>query len=193
LLICCFSYRQLYSSARAAALQELYKSKELDKTRPESIEADFEEVAASCGYFSFNLQDFASEMQNYLSILEELKEEAERTKSRSWNWLYFWRSPKFQKSRHVEDPEQEHLISRHKPGDSIDVSKDLPEVTLGKRDYRRSAEQNSNEKGGWAALYQKTLDVIRVIRRDDGKFAPFLVPDLSKKIFFQILNDLLTS
>jgi hypothetical protein len=50
--------RNLYSSARAEALKELYKSKDLDKTRPENVEADFEEVAASCGHFSFSLYDF---------------------------------------------------------------------------------------------------------------------------------------
>ena len=32
-------------------------------------EADFEEVAASCGYFSFSLLDFACEMQVYLEVL----------------------------------------------------------------------------------------------------------------------------
>ncbi|EHL03487.1 hypothetical protein M7I_0432 [Glarea lozoyensis 74030] len=33
--------------ARSEALKELYKSKEMDRDRPASVEADFEEVAAS--------------------------------------------------------------------------------------------------------------------------------------------------
>jgi hypothetical protein len=65
-------FRKLYSSARADALKELYRSKELDRERPESIEADFEEVAASCGHFSFSLLTLAEETARFLSILSDL-------------------------------------------------------------------------------------------------------------------------
>jgi hypothetical protein len=82
----------LYADARTDALKELYKSKELIPDRPENVEADFEEVAASCGYFSFSLQDFAEEMQTYLEILDDLKSAREPPKRRSWNWLKFWRN-----------------------------------------------------------------------------------------------------
>lgn len=81
----------LYTKAREEALALLYKNKELNAQRPVEIQADFEEVAASCGYFSFSLQDFASEMQAYLGILEELKLEVEqRPRGRTWSWLKFW-------------------------------------------------------------------------------------------------------
>jgi hypothetical protein len=82
---------KLYSDARANALEELYKSKELWKDRMESIEADLEEVAASCGHFSFSLQDFAQEMQVYLEVLEDLKTEIEKPNRRTWSWLKFWK------------------------------------------------------------------------------------------------------
>jgi hypothetical protein len=85
---------KLYSGARAEALMELYKSKDLRNENPESVEADFEEVAASCGHFSFSLQDFAEEMQTYLEVLEELKDEIEKPNRRSWSWLKFWQSQK---------------------------------------------------------------------------------------------------
>ncbi len=85
---------KLYSSARAQALQELYNSKDMGKDRGKSIEADFEEVAASCGHFSFSLQDFAEEMQIYLEILEELKEEVNKPNRRSWSWLKLWQGQK---------------------------------------------------------------------------------------------------
>lgn len=56
------------------------------------LEADFEEVAASCGYFSFSLLDFANEMKVYLEILDNLKLEVEeRPGGRTWKWLMFWR------------------------------------------------------------------------------------------------------
>jgi hypothetical protein len=85
---------KLYSGARSEALTELYKSKDLGNENPESVEADFEEVAASCGHFSFSLQDFAEEMQTYLEVLEELKDEVEKPNRRSWSWLKFWHSEK---------------------------------------------------------------------------------------------------
>lgn len=63
--------------------------------------ADFEEVAASCGYFSFSLQDFANEMKVYLGLLEDLKDEIEhRPQGRTWKWLRFWR---FLRRKNKED------------------------------------------------------------------------------------------
>lgn len=70
----------------------LYRAKDLNKERPLEVEADFEEVAASCGHFSFSLQDFAYETQVYLDILDDMKKEIEeRPNGRSWNWLKIWR------------------------------------------------------------------------------------------------------
>ena len=86
---------KLYTRSREEALNLLYKNKELTKARPIEMEADFEEVAASCGYFSFSLQDFANEMKIYLEILDDLKLEVEeRPGGRTWKWLKIWR--KFQ-------------------------------------------------------------------------------------------------
>lgn len=70
------------------------------------LEADFEEVAASCGYFSFSLLDFANEMKEYLVILDDLKLEVEeRPSGRSWNWLKFWRRLRFPRpQRQKNDP-----------------------------------------------------------------------------------------
>lgn len=82
----------LYNNAREEALALLYKERELNVKRPTEVQADFEEVAASCGYFSFSLQDFAREMEHYLHILEDLKGEIEyRPAGRTWSWLKFWR------------------------------------------------------------------------------------------------------
>lgn len=83
---------KLYAQSRQEALQLLYKNKDVSKTRPLEIQADFEEVAASCGYFSFSLQDFANEMKVYLELLDALKLEVEeRPGSRSWSWIKVWR------------------------------------------------------------------------------------------------------
>ena len=86
---------RLYSDARTEALALLYGKKDSSLARPVEMEADFEEVAASCGHFSFSLQDFAEEMRVYLDILDDLKVETERLpRQRSWNWLKFWRDNK---------------------------------------------------------------------------------------------------
>ena len=83
---------ELYTRSRQEALDQLYKSQDFNKSRSGELEADFEEVAASCGYFSFSLLDFASEMRTYLEILDDLKLEVEeRPYGRSWNWLKIWR------------------------------------------------------------------------------------------------------
>lgn len=97
---------ELYSDARTEALSVLYKTKDLTALRPESVEADFEEVAASCGHFSFSLQDFAEEMKTYLDILDELKIETESPFwKRSWKWTKFWRKENKVKGRTVkQDP-----------------------------------------------------------------------------------------
>jgi hypothetical protein len=80
----------LFNEARANALQELYDTLEIGRTRTERIQADFEEVAAACGHFSFSLQTFGEEMQKYLDVLDDLKY-ASQHKTRSWNWMKWWR------------------------------------------------------------------------------------------------------
>lgn len=82
----------LYGTARKEAISNLYKSKEMARERLPQTEADFEEVAASCGYFSFCLQDFAEEMQIYLESLEDLQTAVEGKPRRTWNWMKFWRA-----------------------------------------------------------------------------------------------------
>ena len=82
---------ELYASSRQKALTLLYKNKDFAKAGSVQVQADFEEVAASCGYFSFSLLDLANETKKYLEILDGLKLEVEeRPNGRSWNWLKFW-------------------------------------------------------------------------------------------------------
>lgn len=84
---------ELYTNSRKRALDTLYESKSLSGTRPVEVLADLEEVAASCGHFSFSLLDLAEEALTYLDLLEELHTEIERSpRRRSWNWVMFWRS-----------------------------------------------------------------------------------------------------
>ena len=97
---------ELYTNSREEALSQLYKTKELTQPRPVEMEADFEEVAASCGYFSFSLLDFANEMRVYLDILDDLKLEIEeRPDGKTWGWLKVWhRISEYKPNQHHKDP-----------------------------------------------------------------------------------------
>lgn len=87
----------LYSETRIQALNTLYKSEAVTRERPMAEAADVEEIAASCGYFSYCLLYFAEEMLVFLSLLEEL-EDLQTRKPRSWEWLKFWKSNKSRKT-----------------------------------------------------------------------------------------------
>ena len=149
-------------------MKELYRSKELDRDRAESIEADFEEVAASCGHFSFSLQAFANEMQNYLFVLEELKEVTERP-SRSWKWLLFWQEKsKSRKGPQTIPEEEEALIEQSSP--EAEIPKTLPDLVLERnetRQWRSSAPQDAAKQG----FYDRILRFIRFFERDDGMWS----------------------
>ena len=83
--------KALFASARRDALSAVYSNKVPTRTSSAAIAADFEEVAASCGYFSSSLQDFAEDMVAFLDILEELKANVNRhPRRRTYTWLKFW-------------------------------------------------------------------------------------------------------
>ncbi|KAL2809289.1 transcriptional regulator of RNA polII, SAGA, subunit-domain-containing protein [Aspergillus granulosus] len=83
---------ELYRESREEALQTIYRRKEILKIKNLEFEADLEEVAASCGHFSFSLLEFGEQLKELLAILDELQlESEERPHGRSWNWLRFWR------------------------------------------------------------------------------------------------------
>lgn len=82
---------ELFAGARKEALHLVYKNKIPSRTGSVEIAADFEEVAASCGYFSSSLQDFSEDMVTFLDVLEELKANNHYPRRRTWKWLKFWR------------------------------------------------------------------------------------------------------
>ncbi|KAL4960944.1 transcriptional regulator of RNA polII, SAGA, subunit-domain-containing protein [Aspergillus stella-maris] len=83
---------ELYKGSREEALRTIYRQKEIFKIKTSEIEADLEEVAASCGHFSFSLLEFGEQLKRLLAILDELQlESEERPRGKSWNWLKFWR------------------------------------------------------------------------------------------------------
>jgi hypothetical protein len=158
----------LFNTARANALQELYVQLELDKSRAEKLRADFEEVAASCGHFSFSLQTFGEEMQKYLDVLDDLNDAIENS-SRSWNWLMWWK-PKNRRrlaSLPFNADEQESLI---KPIKKTAMLRGIPDSMVERRDtYSWQAEPTVNTMV--AKFSQKLLKMLRKLARDESKFA----------------------
>ena len=171
----------LYSKAREEALQLLYKDKELSIRRPVEIQADFEEVAASCGYFSFSLQDLAHEIESYLHILENLKSETEhRPAGRTWSWLRFWRSWGASKADQRSDPGTAHFFCFPKHTDSVterNISEGANERSGSLHSVSTFAERKAVHIGNLSPQAQplsyryRLWKILSVFRRDDTKFA----------------------
>ncbi|PGH11210.1 hypothetical protein AJ80_07215 [Polytolypa hystricis UAMH7299] len=84
---------ELYRDSRNDALAVIYRQKDIAKIESLEAEADLEEVAASCGHFSFSLLEFAEQLKGFLQILDELQLEVEeRPNGRSWSWFNWWRT-----------------------------------------------------------------------------------------------------
>jgi hypothetical protein len=114
-------------------------------------------------------------MQTYLSILEELKEETEKTRNRSWKWLLFWQRDRTHDAKDsTNDPEQEVLIEQNGLNQPNTPSKDAPELVMERRGsvWNPPAQETNVQQG----FYRKMLDVVRVLERDDGQFFSFFPP-----------------
>lgn len=157
----------LYNENRAKALEELYKNIELGLSRSEKIKADFEEVAAACGHFSFSLQSYGEEMSKYLDVLDDLKYASEH-KKRSWQFLALWKQIH---QRQIQAPllpfetEREPVVRAIRKSQ---MPKGIPDVMLQRRDtFSWEAEPT-------ISLYKKRiatkiLSVLRFLARDDSK------------------------
>jgi hypothetical protein len=162
----------LYNEARANALEEVYKTLELDRTRTESLKADFEEVAAACGHFSFSLQTFGEEMLKYLDVLDDLKFVDEH-RSKSWHWMKWWQHDKAGRATmttlpYDNDEERAPLI---KPIKKTALPKGIADTMIARRDTYswQVAPPESRKNKVVATLSQRLLKLLRKVARDDGK------------------------
>jgi hypothetical protein len=77
----------LYRASREDALGSIYSRQNFFAARSPEAEADLEEVAASCGHFSFSLQEFAEQLRGFLELVDAIQLECEeRPTGRSWFW-----------------------------------------------------------------------------------------------------------
>ncbi|OBT41719.1 hypothetical protein VE00_07797 [Pseudogymnoascus sp. WSF 3629] len=139
---------EMYRKAREEALAQLYRAK--DPEREKSVEADFEEVAASCGHYSFCLQDFAEGIQKYLEVLEELKEELQGPQKRSWNWLKFW-------SWKTEERDTESDLAQN--SNDIFYTKKIKKANLAIPKVRRIPKRSLSRRLYLAAAFLEREDI----------------------------------
>ncbi|KAL8849525.1 MAG: hypothetical protein Q9221_005532 [Calogaya cf. arnoldii] len=151
---------ELYSQSRQAALSRIYTTNAVNKKWSVDVEADFEEVAASCGVFSYALQDFANEMITYLDVLDELKLEIEeRPNGKTWNWLKVWRRKRGPKA--------------FEETGSIDVIDQEADVLSGDRNpsHRHPPTMESEDHSRKQSQRYRLWKALAIFRRDDTKFA----------------------
>ncbi|KAK3941241.1 Fusaric acid resistance protein-like-domain-containing protein [Diplogelasinospora grovesii] len=160
---------ELFNRARAEALQKLYDDLKLGRTRSEKIQADFEEVAAACGHFSFSLQTLGEEMVKYLDVLEDLKHASER-KSRSWHWLKWWRRDRARGQKRAALPyEPEESESMIKPIKKTAIPKGIPDSLIARRDtYNWEAAAQKSKVV--ATLSRRILRLARKLSADEIRF-----------------------
>jgi hypothetical protein len=168
----------LFNSQRGKALEELYKTIELERSRPENIQADFEEVAAACGHFSFSLLSLGDEMQKYLDALDDLKWVTEHDK-RSWNFLKFWKHIDLGRKSCTQDPELASLVKPAvKPLRRSKMPKGIPDDMTRSRDtFAWTADPEVSRFRRW--IFQHLLRVFRFLSREDSRytFLPADIPD----------------
>ncbi|KAH3920001.1 hypothetical protein HBI56_033660 [Parastagonospora nodorum] len=157
--------KALFTNARREALSMVYKNKVPAKISSAAIAADYEEVAASCGYFSSSLEDFAEDMVAFLDILEELKTNVNRyPRRRTWQWLKFWQKGR-SRSYLGDDDEAEGLIdedNNQTPGGTHEIHNPI---------YRRDTRGDPYKPLNQQPLSYRIWVALSIFRRDDLKYA----------------------
>jgi Fusaric acid resistance protein-like len=157
----------LYTKARQDALKAVYDQRDMDRHSPIEVEADWEEVAASCGHFSFSLLEVAEQVKEYLCILDELQLEVEeRPAGRTWSWLRFWRtntgarlrSERLEADQMIDDP------------DASDVPVKMSVERRATESYIASAS-DPEKSPIKRRLFLRLWKAMAIFRRDDTKFA----------------------
>jgi len=98
---------KIYRQARISALN-LFSRKEIIIPLSEDNNPGFEEIFATCNYYSVSLLELVEQLQRFLLVLEEMQVEIdERPNKRSWAgiWASWWR------------PDHRHERRQLNPGD----------------------------------------------------------------------------
>ncbi|KAH7026187.1 Fusaric acid resistance protein-like-domain-containing protein [Microdochium trichocladiopsis] len=164
----------LFNEARANALEELYRTVEFGRQRPENVQADFEEVAAACGHFSFTLVSFGDEMLRYLDAVDDLKFVSSQPR-RTWKWLMFWKNIDFAYKAKTtpNDPEAANLVETVKKLRQSKLPSGIPASMTKRRDnfaWQAESKEESFYDKVVRVCSQRTLKIFRFLSRDDIRF-----------------------
>lgn len=154
----------MYKEARSEALEAVYDKKDMDRSRPVEVEADWEEAAACCGHFSFSLLEVAEQMKEFLKCLDELQVEVEETSSgKSWSWLKFWQP----RSRLMPQETVDDAIY----GTSREGAHGLHNLQSDSQEARDKRLWEESHKAKWKQiLFRRMYSFLAFLRREDNKF-----------------------
>lgn len=156
----------LYKDSRQNSLAVVYDQKDMDRSRPLTVQADWEDAAAACGYFSFSLVEVAESVKKYLVILDELQLEVdERPAGKTWNWLKFWRQDVDHHELQGVDPDLAEIV---KKVDELDLQYTKQPFNI-TRPYNEAAWRDRPRIK--RRLFHKIYDASAFFRREDIKFS----------------------
>lgn len=155
---------EMFITARKDALTTLYREKQLYSTHSLERLADYEEIAASCGHFSYALIDLAEEIGTYLELLEDLKLERERPAyQKTYNWLKFWQRRHVRLVKHPEEP-----LLKHQQPQNEDGPTDTAPPVLQRTDTLKQTTDDPHRRN---AVTNVAFRISRFLYRDDVRFA----------------------
>ena len=166
----------LYSQRRKEAVRLVYEHKDISKASPLEVEADWEEAAACCGQFSFSLLDVASQVKEYLLIVDELHLEVEeRPSGRTWHWTWKWILAVFKRIL-AATSQLFPKIGRRSPDFASDLSQDeAPDTGIAavksKEDTKGQDGSPSSGLSRAQVFSRWVYDKFHFLRRDDIKYA----------------------
>ncbi|KAI5290390.1 hypothetical protein KEM54_001675 [Ascosphaera aggregata] len=144
---------RVFRRSRNEALNMIYAHKDIGAARCTEHEADYEEVAASCGHFSFSLLEFGEQLRGFLEILDLLQTEVEaRPVGKTWRWIYFWDSSNAHKLKPYTSPNVLNSLTR----ESVSTVR-LP--------YRHGARPDRKR------IQYRLFRFLSWFERDDSKYA----------------------
>ncbi|PYI01070.1 WD40 repeat-like protein [Aspergillus sclerotiicarbonarius CBS 121057] len=157
---------ELYRDSREEALKTIYRQREVIGVQTLEVEADLEEVSASCGHFSFSLLEFGEQLKELLTILDELQlESEERPAGRSWGWLKFWRWGGVETGKRIAPDTEQPLIEPTGTGSQRDIPS-LPESHISPSLTKIKGDTPAEQRLGY-----RIWRSLGFFRRDDTKFA----------------------
>lgn len=137
-------------------------------------------MAASCGYFSSCLQDFAEDTISYLDILEELRVIRDsRPRKRSWKWLLFWRRQRKKNGSlqfEGEIPDRSRIELAENIADDPqahveDVERRMSQVIPDAKRYPEPTGQELEKAMRHRPISIRIWRTLSFLRREDVKFA----------------------